>query len=179
MFLTRFDLETTLNIADMQILAENDSDYLIAHEKAISIIKSYIQHRYDPDEIFITVNNYNVATTYAIGDLVFYINKYYTCTAVSTGNVPTHTNYFTESDSRDPSIVDICCVLTIFLLFRKVQPRNIPEWIMEDYDRVIEALKAYQKGTRTILLTVSTNADGEEEGHRISYGTETQKDWEI
>lgn len=177
MFINRFDLETTLNKADITKLADKDKDFNIASNKAISIVKSYIQHRYDPTAVFIQINNYNTTKEYVVDDLVFYNEKYYTCTATSTGNAPTDTDYFEENDSRDPSIVDIVCVLTIFLLFRKIQPRVIPEWITEEYDRVINDLKAYQKGTRMIELTVKLDSDDEEEGHRISYGSETQKNW--
>lgn len=177
MFINRFDLETTLNKEDIEILSELDQEFITTSTKAISIVKSYIQHRYDPDTVFIDINLYNTTKAYAVDDLVFYNDKYYTCILASTGNVPTNTTYFTEGDSRDPSIVDIVCVITIFLLFRKKQPRVIPDWITEEYDRVIDALKAYQRGTRMIELTVKTDADDEEEGHRVTYGSETQKDW--
>ena len=177
MFITRFDLETTLNVTDMNVLAQNDSDYKSAYAKAIETVKSYIQHRYDVSEVFVTVNTFNPQTEYAVGDIVFYNNKYYICSVLSQGNLPTDTDYFTQGDTRNQSILDIICILTIFYLFRKVQPRNIPEWINEEYDRKIDDLKAYQRGTRTILLTVSTDTDDEQEGHRVSYGTETQKDW--
>jgi len=177
MFITRYDLETTLNKDDISKLAELDSEYKTAVEKAISIVKSYLQHRYNPDEIFIDVLSYNKTVTYAIDDLVFYNNKYYVCTVESLDHLPNDTDYFEETDSRDPSIVDIVCVLTIFILFRKRQPRNIPDWITEEYDRKIDDLKAYQRGTRTIELTVNLDADDEEEGHRVTYGSETQKDW--
>lgn len=177
MFITRFDLETTINVDDVDILAENNSDHLTAQEKAISTVKSYIQHRYDPDEVFIEVNEFNPQTAYVVDDLIYYKRKYYVCIQAGTGNLPTVTAYFTESDSRDPSIVDIVCILTVYFLFRKVSPRVIPDLITDEYDRVIDDLKAYQKGTRTILLTVHLDDDDEEEGHRITYDSETQKDW--
>jgi hypothetical protein len=177
MFVTRFDLETTYNVDDISVLAPVDTDHLTAQEKAIGKAKSFIQHRYDPDEVFITVNNYNAATTYAINDFVYYNKKYYTCILESTGNLPTNTTYFTEGDTRDPNIVDIVVILTVFNLYKKVPNRVYPEKVQDDYDLAIEELKAYEKGTRTILLTVQTDADDEEEGHRISYDSETQKDW--
>jgi len=37
---------------------------------------------------------YDAATTYAIGSEVFYLTAYYTCTAPSTGNLPTDTDYW-------------------------------------------------------------------------------------
>jgi len=177
MFITRYDLETTLNRDDILKLAELDSEYKIAVGKAISVVKSYIQHRYNPDEIFIDALSYSATVTYAVDDLIFYNKKYYVCILESLNHLPTDTDYFTESDSRDPSIVDIVCVLTIFILFRKIQPRNMPDWITEEYDRKVDELKAYQRGTRTIELTVKLDEDDEEEGHRVTYGSETQKDW--
>jgi hypothetical protein len=36
----------------------------------MSEVKSYIRHRYDVDRIFKTTNLFNIATTYAVDDLV-------------------------------------------------------------------------------------------------------------
>lgn len=226
-FIIRNDLNNTLNNTDVSTLTSNDNVLTNIITRAIEEVKSYIQHRYDVDLIFIDVNTYSAATTYAIDDLVYYTETaysaattydasdrisylgniynslqgtnlgqnpvtetaywefvtedkvYYTCTAESTGNYPDDTDYFSKSDSRDQSIIDITCIITLFYLFRKVTPRTPPEWIVSEYDRVRDDLKAYQRGTRTIILPVKVDADGEDEGERVVYGSETQKDWDF
>lgn len=180
MFINRYDLETTLNSKDIEILAPSDEEMKATITKAISTIKSYIQHRYNPDEIFITpIEVFSLSTTYAIDEVLRIGSIFYTCILESTGNELTDTTYFTEGDTRDPSIVDICTILTIYYLFRKVQPRNIPDWITDEYDKIVKDLISYQKGTRMIELPVKLDDDDEEEGHRITYGSETAKDWNI
>lgn len=225
MFIVQNDLEQTLNDSDISIMLEDSKTLATIQNRAISEVKSYIQHRYDPDEVFLDINVFSLDATYAIGDYVFYTeddwstskayetgnrvyyngiiyeaaqgstgetpednitywtvitsNSFFTCTAESTGNYPEDTDYFTDltSDPRDFGILDITCIITIYYLFRKVQPRNIPEWISNEYERVKDDLKAYQRGIRMIDLTVRTGADGEEEGHRITYGSQTAKNW--
>ncbi len=39
---------------------------------------------------------YSGATTYAIGDVVIYVNDLYICIAASTGNLPTDTDYWDD-----------------------------------------------------------------------------------
>lgn len=176
-FIIRNDLYNTLNKTDIDVLCDDDYILNTIVVRAIEEVKSFIQHRYNVDLVFIDVNTYAGATTYAIGEMLYYGDKYYTCIAESIGNLPTDIDYFTPTDSRDQSIVDITCVIIIFYLFRRGTPRTAPEWIVSEYDRVKKDLVAYQKGTRTILLPVNLDDDGEEEGARIVYTSETQKDW--
>jgi len=227
-YLIRNDLENTLNKADLDTLAPTDVLISLSSNKAVAKAKTYIQHRYDPDEIFIDVNVFSVSKAYIVGDLIYYAEsdyvaettyelnarvnyngtiykslqssnigntpdteaawwesvtankQYYVCAADSTGNYPENTSYFTEGDSRDQELLDIITIIAIFQLFRKIQPTNIPDWISEEFDRASSDLEKYGlKGTRTIILPVQVDEDGEEEGHRINYGSsETQKDWE-
>jgi len=41
-------------------------------------------------------STYAGATTYVVGDVVSYINELYICTAESTGNLPTDTDYWDD-----------------------------------------------------------------------------------
>ena len=179
-FIIRNDLNNTLNEADITVLAPDEITLLSSIKRAIEEVKSYIQHRYDVDLIFTDVSIYDNSDTYVVDDVVYFDEKYYINILESTGNLPSNTTYFTEiSDPRDQAILDITCIISIFYLFRRKTPRTTPPWIISEYDRVRDDLKAYQKGIRTILLPVNEDEDGDEEGHRITYSSETQKDWRM
>jgi hypothetical protein len=227
-YLTRTDLENSLNEQDVTKLAPTDELVATFSRKAIAEVKASIQHRYDPDLIFIDViTTFSLLTTYAVGDLLLYTESayvaattyavddrvsydgkiykslqagntgnqpdtsptfweyvvddklYFTCIVESLGFYPENTTYFTQDDNREQSILDITTIIAIYKLFRKIQPRNIPEWVSIEYDNAQSMLKEYARGTKTVILPVQVDADGEQEGHRISYGvSETQKDWE-
>jgi len=177
-FIIRNDLNSTLNDTDINKMASDDYTLQIVIKKAIEEVKSYIQHRYDVDLVFTEMTIYDNSVTYVVNDNVYFNEKYYVNILESTANYPTNTTYFTEiDDPRDQSILDITCIIAIYYLFRRITPRITPKWIVSEYDRVRDDLKAYQKGTRTIILPVNEDSDGDEEGHRITYTSETQKDW--
>lgn len=179
-----------------------DANLVFPNVNIFDIDEDYLER----DIIFYSENEWLIASTYAIGDRVSYNekiyeslqgsntgnnpytadtfweektdnNKYYTAAQDGTGNYPEDTAYWTVGDTRDPSIIDIVSIITIFYLFRKQTPRTTPEWIVSEYDRVKDDLKAYQRGTRTIILPVRTDEEGEEEGHEIIYGSQEQKNW--
>ena len=228
-YLTRIDLINSLNEADILKLAPTDDLVAAFSKKAIAEVKASIQHRYDPDQIFIDVMTaFSLSTTYAVNDLLLYSesdyaaattyaldarvnysgkiykslqagntgnqpdvsptfweyvtdnNLYYSCIVESTGFYPENETYFTQEDNREQSILDITTIIAIYKLFRKIQPRNIPEWITVEYDNARETLKEYARGTKTVILPVQVDDDDEQEGHRVSYGvSEEQKDWEF
>lgn len=51
-------------------------------------------------------SDYYSTVTYGVGDLVYYAttDKYYTCTVISLGNLPTDTNYWSEATTYDKEI---------------------------------------------------------------------------
>lgn len=86
MFLVRRDFNRQLNSTDMSVLLEETAIYSeeVLNESidfAIEYVKSKIQHRYDPDQIFIDVNAFALATAYAVGDLVLYEETAFDSTA--------------------------------------------------------------------------------------------------
>jgi hypothetical protein len=160
------------------------------------------------DLIYYTTSEWSASTTYSIGARVVYLGVVYkallgtnlnkipsvettyweelfdeytkfTCKSASTAHYPEETTYWTQIDSRNSLIVDAVSVIAIYKLFRKCQPTNISEWITDELDRQETILKEIGNGKRTIILTVKLDDDGLEEGHNISYGSETAKDWNI
>ena len=225
-FLNEYDLKRVyLDTAiDKLLNVTNNLDDLVT--QSVSEIKSYIQHRYDPDLIFFDVLEFSTATTYATGALIQYTetawatattyaldarvsysgkiykslqasntgnnpatatawwefvvndNTYYSAAQGSTGNYPENTTYWTAGDTRDRAIVKICSWLTIYELFSGGNPRTYPDIIKDKHDDSIDELKAYQRGTRTVILPVQEDEDGEAEGHEITYSSQTARNWE-
>lgn len=91
-----------------------DSEILAMSElSAIEHIKSYISGRYRVNDIFESLNSFNIAsnyyygdridltstdydntTAYIVGDRVVYTNSVYECILNSTGNLPTNATYW-------------------------------------------------------------------------------------
>lgn len=96
---------------------------------------------------------YNNATTYALGDQVWYQNYVYTAKGETTGNLPSDTNYWNvgsiydftgeypdntvywiKGDNRNQQIVMYLIDITLYHLHSRINPRNIPELRMIRYD---------------------------------------------
>jgi hypothetical protein len=160
------------------------------------------------DLVYHTCDTWVTTTTYASGARILYQGKIYkslqaanlnknpvtqtawwdelydeytkfTCKAVSTAHYPDETTYWDQVDSRNSLIVDAVSVVAIYNLFRKCQPTNIPEWISTELSRQETILKEIGNGKRTLILTVLLDDDGIEQGHNITYGSETAKTWDI
>jgi len=116
-FVTINDFRQVIQASDLDIVLDNDdSNITQSIFAAMSELKSYIRHRYDVDRIFKTTNVFNIASTYAVDDLVelqasayvalttyskdayvSYESDVYKCLANGTlGKVPTNTSYWTK-----------------------------------------------------------------------------------
>lgn len=224
-FINEYDLKRVyLDSAVTKLLNVTNNLSELA-EQSVSEIKSYIQHRYDPDQVFYDVLEFSTATTYTLGALIQYTetawvtattyalderisyegkiykslqnsntgqnpitetlywefvvndNTYYSAAQESISFYPENTTYWTAGDIRDRAIVKICAWLTIYELFSGGNPRTYPDIIRDKHTDSIDELKAYQRGTRTVILPVQVDDDGESEGHEITYSSVTQRDW--
>lgn len=213
------DVRVLLLERDLNILLEKDagedSEAFLTQRVlfAIDVVKSKIQHRYDPAQIFIDVNSFNISANYVIDDLIFYTedaynaatiyniddrvsfeNYIYTCILGSTGNEPTNTtywtqvtedkryftttadgtgeypdntNFFSQSDSRHQLILTYTLYIAVYELFKKVQPTQVPNWIISSRDEAIEHLARIGRGTDTVLLPIYE--DDDQKGQEITY----------
>ena len=105
-------------------------------------------------------------------------NTFYTCIAISTGNLPNNTDYFTAGDNRNPKLKEVTIDITLYNIHSKISPRNIPDVRRIRYDgfgnkneseNAIRWLEKVQKGQITPDLDVIT--DAEQNTERISFGT--------
>ena len=120
MYLIERDFQKVFNTSDMATVLKDPTVYpqeILNNsiDFAIDFVKSKIQHRYDPDKIFIDVNTFDLATNFSVGDLIVYIEAAYVESKVyvkdervsysgiiysakksTTGNLPTDTTNWTE-----------------------------------------------------------------------------------
>lgn len=77
-YLIENDIRILLTQRDIDILLEvstdeDGQDFLLQRQSfAIDFVKSKLQHRFDPAQIFIDVNIFDAAATYAVDDLIYY-----------------------------------------------------------------------------------------------------------
>ena len=233
-FITLYDLHNTYSEDQVAILLESIDNVDKVINRAVAKAKGYIQHRYNPDEVFLNVSTFNTTDTFAVGSLIIYFetewdtadtyalnarisyreqvngkwvdkiykslqgsntaqnpstatayweyvvdnNTHYVSIAETTGFYPENVTYWTAGDTRDESIVEIVSWLTLYRLASSNNPRTIQEIVVDNMNMALDDLKAYQKGTRMVVLPVRLDDDGEQEGHRISFDSSTQKDWD-
>ena len=107
---------------------------------------------------YVTLPNdeFDLETTYAIGDIVWYENKNYTCATACVGIVPGATGStafwgagvsysvtavlpsdvtkWTEGDNRNQLIVQHLLNITLYWLHLRINPRNVPDHRKIAYD---------------------------------------------
>lgn len=89
------DVDIILEVAT----GEDGQDYLNQWSIfAIEFVKSKIQHRYDPDQIFIDANIFDNTDTYALDDLIYYeVDAWVLGTAYTSGNRVSYENFVYEN----------------------------------------------------------------------------------
>lgn len=219
MYITETDIRVLLTQRDINILLEKntggDNGAFLTQRVlfAIEVVKSKIQHRYDPAQIFIDALIYSDSAAYEIGDLIFYAesayvntaayvignrvsyeNNIYNCIADGTGNLPTDTNFWAlvaennryysavqdgtgnfpedtafwlEGDTRNQLIFTYTLYISVYELFKKIQPTQVPNWIISSRDEAIDHLARINRGTDTVLLP--TYEDDDQKGQEITY----------
>lgn len=97
-------------------------------------------------------SEYDPATTYAVGDKVWFRDKIYTNSVACTNILPTESgywgtgveysfsgilpyesDYWTQGDNRNQLIVMYLLDMVIFHMLTRIQPRNIPKYREERY----------------------------------------------
>lgn len=122
MYIVENDIKVLLPQRDIDIVLEKleggDSEAFLTQRVvfAIDFVKSKIQHRFDPDQIFFDViTTFSLTTAYVTGDLLLYTetaydnsiaytigdrvsyNDYiYSCIQAGTGNLPTDTAFWVQ-----------------------------------------------------------------------------------
>lgn len=129
---------------------------------------------------------WSAVTAYVVGNVVndtngdFYIsiqngtNKVLTNAAYWTlVTVTVDSDYWEQVDNRYPLFVEIAMDLTLYNLFARLNPRNIPELRKERNREALDQLDAWASGTDTAeVMEINTS---EQTGFSIRYGSSLDK----
>lgn len=147
---------------------------------AIEHVKGYCRHWYDMDtemRDYVAYDNAvaNTEGQRVAGTAVDEVYPLYLCIQdAPAGTLLTDTVYFTEVDDRNPVIVELTCLILIYNLSRRYNPRQIPEQRQIDYDRVMDQLKDIQKGRIQLNIAERTFAEAsdayDDPGQSIAFG---------
>jgi hypothetical protein len=133
-------------------------------------------------------DTYVNTTAYALNDIVCDSDGYvYTAAQASTDKpltnttywtaminvVNTNTTYWQQVDNRYPLFVEIAMDLTLYNLYARINPRNIPDLRKERNREALDQLDAWSSGTDTAeVLEINTT---EQTGFSIRYGSSLEK----
>lgn len=127
---------------------------------------------------------------YLVGDTIWYKDKEYTCAiphinitpdsqyganywgtgtayTVNAGTIPTNTTYWTSGDNRNNYLVQMLVEICVYNMFKKVAPRNIQQFRIDNYNMALDWLKMAASGEVTADLPLKTP----EQGSRIRWGS--------
>lgn len=148
-------------------------------KNACELVKGYSRHWYDMDAETLEIIEYNNTKANTEGQRVAGavsggVYPLYVCIQdAPAGTALTDTDYYTEEDNRNSVLVEITCLIVIYNISRRINPRQIPEQRQIDYDRAMEQLKDIQKGR--IMLDIAERTIDEDDvasdpGQEVAYG---------
>ncbi len=132
--------------------------------------------------------DFNLDTSYTVGDKVKYKHKYYLCVAESTGNKPENTDFWeritdlttysitgvwpnqsgwTFADNRDASIVECLIDYILYDVHAVINPRNIPALRSDRMNKSVEWLKDIRTGKYDLGLPEL----GGQTGFKLRFGS--------
>jgi len=144
----------------------------------------YIRHRYDNDKVFKSVTEVTTDTVpaAAVDDRFYQSTSQFHYVAIADGGTDlADTNSFTQSDSRNPKLVEVLVDIVLYNIHSRINPKSVPTQRKIRYDGddpeqrggAIGWLKNVQKGSITPDLPVITDEDGEtpQNTESVAYGT--------
>jgi hypothetical protein len=144
--------------------------------KAVEKVKGYSRHWYDMNTEMRSIIEYDVTEANTEGQRVAAAavdgeRKLYLCIQdAPAGTVLTNTAFFTETDDRNPIMLEAAVIFVIYNLSRRKNPRQIPEQRQIDYDNTIDTMKDVQRGK--IMLEIAERVDVTEDdpGQEFPHG---------
>ena len=172
MFLQKADYTHLIEAETIDVITgSNDALLFQMQAFAEEVVKTKIRHRYDVAQIFLDIQDYIGATPYAIDDVVFYSDSIYVCTAATTGNLPTDTDYWEQTDPRNKLIRDYTAQITIYEIHTRIQPRNVPELLYIKRNDAYDHLKRIGDGKEQADLPLYTDEATEEQGRNFIWSS--------
>lgn len=195
---------------DAEALAQSQIEGMLRSRYDIAVIfaplvpyhvaSSYVQDQ----RIMVTAEDFTAVTQYEVNDLVKYNELVYLCTAQSTANLPTDTDYFTPfdddqalysiavenatasqtpksstdylaGDTRHRYLVSLFVDVTLYHLHSNITPKNVPDVRSERYKAALKALEQAEKGRRNYGLPILEGKQSNK--YRMSKTTRRTRRW--
>lgn len=141
-------------------------------------VKAYLRHWYDADKEMRSIETFVETDAHLINDRLVVLavdenddDTLYLCIQdAPAGTLITDTDYFEQIDDRNSFVLEITCILIIYKLHRKVNPREVPVQRMEDFTQATKDLKDIQRGNITLEIAERVDVEKDDPGHEIAYG---------
>ena len=137
------------NVLD-QILNDDLTLLLEVEKSSILEMSGYIGIRYDREQIFAVINDYDNAISYSLDARVRYNGTLYYVIAengTTPGALPDATpSEYSEGDTRNPLIVRMLIDMVLYQISKRTNPRNIPELRVDAYNEAKTMLVEINKG---------------------------------
>ena len=143
-FLCLADLQTGLKDEYLNQLTGGSSTIIAqAETAAVTFMEGYLNERFDVAAIFHAVSTWSGQVPYTLGQPA-YNNGFYVALADNLNIAPDLTTVDTwmAADPRNAKLVSDCVDITLFHLYRRINPMRIPQMRVDLYNEAKEWLKA-------------------------------------
>ncbi|MFR9622342.1 MAG: phage protein Gp36 family protein [Rikenellaceae bacterium] len=134
-------------------------------------VKGFTRHWYDMEEEMRPIYTYDEGVEYKEGSRVMAGN----CLYIALQDTPpdadlSRSDLFKEHDDRNPKLVEICAILVVHALFRRVNPRNMPEQRQYDQEDAMKVLRDIQRGRVQLDIVPRKEVAADDAGQSICWG---------
>jgi len=166
-----FDIATTFSTGSLIVYTENDWSATVNYTTGERV--NYQNKIYKA----LQATDNEPPTDAAYWEYVCDNYTFYSATEETLGNYPEDTDYWSTGDTRNSLIKNYAVYIAIDNMFPHINPRLIPEWILNKKDMAVEHLQRINSGKDTVILPLVATAtlDGDETdvGNRFSWGSES------
>lgn len=137
----------------------------------LETVKGYTRHWYDMEREMRPTYEYDNRQAYKAGDRVIEVGRMYIalCDTEQGANIGDLTR-FEQRDDRNPKLVEICSVLAVYALFRRVNPRVIPEQRQYDQEDAMKVLRDIQRGRIQLDIASREDVASDDAGQSVCWG---------
>lgn len=157
----------------------DDTIWQMKVPSAMETMLGHTRHWYDMPTEIADICAYDVADTYTTGQRVAgpadangIRTLYIALQDVPAGTALTDTTFFEERDSRNPVLVEIVSHLIVYHISRRINPRQLPEQRIMDFDNAMMMLKKIQRGEVDLDIPkrAADDVETDDAGQRVAWG---------
>ncbi|MFR9589064.1 MAG: phage protein Gp36 family protein [Rikenellaceae bacterium] len=138
----------------------------------IETVKGFTRHWYDMEVEMRPIYTYDARVAYKEGSRVMGAGNclYIALQDTSTDADLSRSDLFKVHDDRNPKLVEICATLVVHALFRRVNPRQIPEQRQYDQEDAMKVLRDIQRGRVQLDIVQRKEVASSDAGQSICWG---------